>query len=248
MNIARIEEVIKNNHGAFTKQHEVLLNLVSDISVNVSEISDKVNKLERKLIVTQKSVNNNKEVLDNVIVDMEMMKKTMNTIKQRQNKSMKHEEYEERLKTVESKLKEHENNRLTNRDDDDDNDATIIVRNLPYRMMDDADGHQLLSEGLGLDIPVQSVHRARSVNHQAGVLTIELTCAEDKQKVIANKMKLSRTQRYYDVFIDGGKTNVNRRIEQKFEMLVNNLRGRRPDSYAMAARSRTYYNRNRYRQ
>ena len=248
VNIARIEEVIKNNHGAFTKQHEVLLNLVSDISVNVSEISDKVNKLERKLIVTQKSMNNNKEVLDNVIVDIEMMKKTMNTIKQRQNKSMKHEEYEERLKTVESKLKEHENNRLTNRDDDDDNDATIIVRNLPYRMMDDADGHQLLSEGLGLDIPVQSVHRARSVNHQAGVLTIELTCAENKQKVIANKMKLSRTQRYYDVFIDGGKTNVNRRIEQKFEMLVNNLRGRRPDSYAMAARSRTYYNRNRYRQ
>ena len=63
--------------------------------MNVSEISDKVNKLERKLIVTQKSVNNNKEMLDNVIVDMEMMKKTINTIKQRQNKSMKHEEYEE---------------------------------------------------------------------------------------------------------------------------------------------------------
>ena len=58
-------------------------------------------------------------------------------------------------------------------------------------MMDDADGQQLLSEGLGLDSPV---HRAGSVNHQAGVLTIELTCAEDKQKVIANKMKLSRTK------------------------------------------------------
>ena len=143
---------------------------------------------------------------------------------------MKHEDYEERLKTVESKLKEHENNRLTNRDDD--NEATIIVRNLPYRMMDDADGQQLHSEGLGLDIPVQSVLRARSVNHQAGV---ELTCVRDKQKVIAYKMKLSRTQKYYDVFIDGGKINVNRRIEQKFKMLVNNLRGRRPDSYAMAA-------------
>ena len=109
-----------------------------------------------------------------------MMKKTMNTIKQKQNKSMKHEEYEEKLKTVESKLKEHKNNLLTNRDDD--NDATIIVRNLPYRMMDDADGQQLLSEGLGLDNPVQSVLRARSVNHQAGVLTTVLTCVEDKQK------------------------------------------------------------------
>ena len=98
-----------SNHGAFTKQHEVLLNLVSDISVNVSEISDKVNKLlvERKLIGTQKSVNNNEEVLNNVIVDLEMLKKTMNTIKQRQNKSMKHEKYEERLKTAISKLKEH---------------------------------------------------------------------------------------------------------------------------------------------
>ena len=118
-------------------------------------------------------------------------------------------------------------------------------------MMDDADGHQLLSEGLGLGIPVQTVHGVRSVNHQAGVLTIELTCVEDKQKTIAIKLKLSRTQKYYDVyilFIDGGKTNVNRRIEQKLKMLVNNLQGRRPDFYAMAARSRTYYNRNRYRQ
>ena len=75
VNIALVKQVIKNNHGAFTKQHEVLLNLVSDISVNVSKISDKVNKLERKLIVTQKSVNNNKEVLDNIIVDIEMIKK-----------------------------------------------------------------------------------------------------------------------------------------------------------------------------
>ena len=100
-------------------------------------------------------------------------------------KSMK-----ERLKTGESMLKEHENNRLTNRDDD--NDATIIVRNLPYRMMDDADRQKLLGERLVLDIPVQSVLRGRPVNHQEGVLTNELTCIEDKQKVIANKMKLSR--------------------------------------------------------
>ena len=64
--------------------------------------------------------------------------------------------------------------------------------------MDDADGQQLLSEGLGLDIPVQSVLRARSVNHQAGV---ELTCVGDQQQVNVNKMKLSRTQKCYDVFI-----------------------------------------------
>ena len=70
---------------------------MSDVSVNVSEISDKVNKLECKLIVTQKSVNNYKEVLNNVIGDLEMMKKTMNTIKQRQNKSRKHEEYERKI-------------------------------------------------------------------------------------------------------------------------------------------------------
>ena len=48
VNIARIEQVIKQNHGVFAKQHDVLLNLVSDISVNVAEIGDRVNKLEKR--------------------------------------------------------------------------------------------------------------------------------------------------------------------------------------------------------
>ena len=55
VNIARIGQVIKQNHGVFAKQHDVLLNLVSDISVNVAEIGDRVNKLEKRQCNLQKN-------------------------------------------------------------------------------------------------------------------------------------------------------------------------------------------------
>ena len=75
VNIARIEQVIKQNHGVFSKQHDVLLNLVSDISVNVAEISDRVNKIERKQCNMQKILSNHKDVLDAVVTDLEKEKK-----------------------------------------------------------------------------------------------------------------------------------------------------------------------------
>ena len=81
----------------FSKQHGVLLNLVSDISVNVAEISDRVSKLEKKVCNVQKSVQNNRIVIDDVLTDMEKIKKSVKLIKQKQSHNIKSDEYEERL-------------------------------------------------------------------------------------------------------------------------------------------------------
>ena len=104
----------------------------------------------------------------------------------------------------------------------------------------------LISDGLGLNSEIRSTHRAPSINHDAGVLTINLASPAEKRKVMTNKWKLSNSEKYYHVYKAGGELLVNRRIERKFEMLVNNRHGGR--STPPAIYNRTYYNRNRYRQ
>ena len=244
VNIARIEQVIKQNHGVFAKQHDVLLNLVSDISVNVAEISDRVNKLEKRQCSMQKTINNNKDMLDEVTTDLEKVKKSIRIVKQKQSQSIKHDEFEERLKIVEAKLMKQEHNDRTS--DSSNIDTVLYVRNLPYGMKDDDDARSLISDGLGLNSEIRSTHRAPSINHDAGVLTINLASPDEKLKVMANKWKLSNSEKYHHVYIAGEELLVNRRIERKFEMLINNLHGRR--STPAAVYNRTYYNRNRYRQ
>ena len=108
VNIARIEQVIKQNHGVFSKQHDVLLNLVSDISVNVAEISDRVNRIEKKQCNMQKILSNHKDVLDAVVTDLEKVKKSARIVTQKHSRSINHDQFEERLKIVETKLNKHE--------------------------------------------------------------------------------------------------------------------------------------------
>ena len=154
VNIARIVQVIKQNHGVFAK-HDVLLNLVSDISVNVAEIGGRVNKLEKRQCNLQKTINNNKDMLDEVTTDLEKVKKSIRIIKQKQSQSIKHDEFEDRLKIVEARLKKQGNNVTSNKYD---NDAVLLVKNLPYGMKDDEDAQLLLSDGLGLNIRIRSTH------------------------------------------------------------------------------------------
>ena len=109
-------------------------------------------------------------------------------------------------------------------------------------MKDDDDARSLISDGLGLNSEIRLTHRAPSINHDAGVLTINLASLDEKRKVMANKWKLSNSEKYYHVYIAGGELLVNRRIER----MVNNRHGGR--STPPAIYNRTYYNRYRYRQ
>ena len=74
----------------------------------------------------------------------------------------------------------------------------------------------------------------KSIKYTIDIQTYTMTC----KKKSMDTYKYANTQIRY--------ITINRRIERKFEMLINNLHGRR--SPPAAVYNRTYYNRNRYRQ
>ena len=92
-NIKLIARTIKQNHDFLVKQNDMLLNLLSDISVNVSDISDKVTNLERKFVTMNKTVRNTKEVLNDVTNEVESLKKAVRLMKQKQAKTIASDEY-----------------------------------------------------------------------------------------------------------------------------------------------------------
>ena len=54
-----------DNHNYMVKQNDVLFKLVREVSVNVSEISDKIRILEQKFCVIEKAVkHNNNEIVE----------------------------------------------------------------------------------------------------------------------------------------------------------------------------------------
>ena len=187
VNIARIEQVIKQNHGVFSKQHDVLLNLASDISVNVAEISVRVNKIEKKQCNIQKILSNNKDVLDAFVTNLVNVKKSVRIVTHKQSRSINHDQFEERLKIVETKLRKDELNSAVSAPVNNATEEIFIIKNLPYGMRDEDDVQQLIREGLDLNNKINSIHRAPSINHEAGDLTIKVASLDENLKVITIK-------------------------------------------------------------
>ena len=80
------------------------------------------------------------------------LKKAMKVMKQKQVRTIASDEYEERLKHAERKLKLLENKRETESAPLSDGNlngsaASVIIRNLPYGMKDAEDCHQMLHDG-----------------------------------------------------------------------------------------------------
>ena len=125
----------------------------------------------------------------------------------------------------------------------DIHDCEIFVKNLPFGQKDREDISILLNDGLGLNITVKSVHRAPSVNNNAGIITIELSSPCDKALVMRNKYKLRQQEKYYDVYIDERNDSVHTRIEQKVKFLLNNMHS---GGY-LPASGVSFYNSNRRR-
>ena len=97
----------------------------------------------RDNVACKKTIHNNKDVLDELTTDLEKVEKSIRIVKQNQSQCIKHDEFEERLKIVEAKLKKQEHNDRTL--DSSNNDTVLYVRNLPYGMKVD-DGLRLNSE------------------------------------------------------------------------------------------------------
>ena len=231
MNVREILNMIRHNHKYMVKQNDLLFNLVQDVSVNVSEISDKICTLEKKFCVISKTVKDNKDTIVEVQNNIRILENSV-IILEKKVKSVKSDELEERLKTIEDKLnKQHSDIQTAVENDvmladprgDAINDRQVRVKNLPFGMRDDEDVKKLIEEGMRLNISVKSLQRASSINNRAGIVTLELHSTDDKMQLLRSKSKLRQSMDYFNVYIEDTNSSVQMRIEQKLQMLMRDV-------------------------
>ena len=250
MNVREILNMIRRNHNYMVKQNDVLFKLVREVSVNVSEINDKIRILEKNFCVIEKAVKHNNNEIVEVQHKVENLEKSVRILKEKQSVSVKADELEIRLKAMENKL----NQRITERVNITDvvanastattDDRLLLIKNLPYGMKDNEDVVKLIHEGMGLDISAKSIQRAPSVYNRAGVLTVELHSKDDKMKILANKSKLRQSIDYYNVYLENANSAVDMRIEEQIKMLVNNVQNAPSFQYPRASKYTTSRTRN----
>ena len=250
MNVREILNMIRRNHNYMVKQNDVLFKLVREVSVNVSEINDKIRILEKKISVIEKAVKHNNNEIVEVQHRVENLEKSVRILKEKQSVSVKADELEIRLKAMENKL----NQRITERVNITDvvanastattDDRLLLIKNLPYGMKDNEDVVKLIHEGMGLDISAKSIQRAPSVYNRAGVLTVELHSKDDKMKILANKSKLRQSIDYYNDYLENTNSAVDMRIEEQIKMLVNNVQNAPSFQYPRASKYTTSRARN----
>ncbi len=228
--ITHIEHIIKQNHSYLMRQNDMLLQLISDISVNVADIIDRVGVLERKNCVMNKTIVNNKNAISEIHDDIEKVNKAVKDIKKKHVQPLKSNKFEERLKLIEDILADKNNRNTTvnvaatmQGDNNELNDRTVYIKNLPYGMKDDEDVHKLLNNALGLNIKAKSIQRAPSVYNRAGVISIEFSDKRDKIRVMQCKRKLRYNECYSDVYIDETMNYINNRMQSKFQMPLHNM-------------------------
>ena len=240
MNVREILNIIRHNHNYMVKQNDVLFKLVREVSVNVSEINDKIRILEKKFSVIEKAVKHNNNEIVEVQHKVENLEKSVRILKEKQS-AVKADELEIRLKAMENKL----NQRITERVNITDvvanastattDDRLLLIKKLPYRMKDNEDVVKLIHEGMGLDISVKAIQRAPSVYNRSGVLTVELHSKDDKMKILANKSKLRQSIDYYNVYLENTNSAVDMRIGEQIKMLVNNVQNAPSFQYPRAS-------------
>ena len=250
MNVREILNMIRHNHNYMVKQNDVLFKLVREVSVNVSEINDKIRILEKKFSVIEKAVKHNNNGIVEVQHKVENLEKSVRILKGKQSVSVKADELEIRLKAMENKL----NQRITERVNITDvvahastattDDRLLLIKNLPYGMKDNKDVVKLIHERMGLEISVKAIQRAPSVYNRAGVLTVELHSKDDKMKILANKSKLRQSIDYYNVYLENTNSAVDMRIEEQIKMLVNNVQNAPSFQYPRASKYTTSRARN----
>ena len=169
------------------------MKLITDMSVNVDTIANRVGTLEKQVCIMNKSVKQNSDCLTKVKKDLTQLQMSVKNVAQIQLSA----DYENRLRIVENIVKQ--------------NNETDVELHLQMR--------------------VKSVSRAPSVHHNAGILTVELATAEDKNWVLQNKRKLRYNTKYADVYIEDTSrmdVHAHSRIEQKCIQLMNELQYEQP--------------------
>ena len=114
MNVRKILNMIRHNHNYMVKQNDVLFKLVREVSVNVSEINDKIRILEKKFSVIEKAVKHNNNEIVEVQHEVENLEKSVRILKEKQSVSVIADELEIRLKAMENKLSQRITERVYN--------------------------------------------------------------------------------------------------------------------------------------
>ena len=216
LSINLVQNMIKKNHELLIKQNNELAEMMSELSVNVADINDRVVSLEKKFLCMDRKAESSRAKLLEVTDKINEMQNSLKCIKKKQAVSGDNK-LEERLQLIEEKLKivRPLNNKAGEV-------YTLQIKNLPFGQQDNEDVVKLLKHGLGLNIRAQTVDRARSIYNNAGIITIGLRSEAEKEQVMRSKHKLRYTDSYYDVYIDDG---VEQRIQQKIQVLMNTMKG-----------------------
>ena len=205
LNVERIGSIIKLNQQTMLSQNIIVMNLIGDISISVSEISERVKTLENKFNkLSLKADNNAKTVAE--------LNKSVNSLKKMQRQT--EADHEKRLKHIETVLSSRQNEGNTEQE-------IITIHNLSYQQKDVEDVNTLLRDGLGMDIQAKAIHRAPSKFYNAGILTVELSSQKEKSEVMKNKRKLRHNNNYVDVYIDSLKMET--QTENNFHTMIQNM-------------------------
>ena len=179
LNVERIESIIKLNQQTMLSQNNIVMNLIGDISISVSEISERVKTLENKFnTLSLKAENNAKTICE--------LNKFVNSLTKMQEQT--EADQEKRLKRIETILNSRHNEGNTENEITVTENNKITIHNLSYQQKDVEDVNTLLRDGLGMDIQAKTIHRAPSKFYNAGILTVELSSQKEKSEVMKNKV------------------------------------------------------------
>ena len=223
LSINLVQNMIQKNHELLIKQNIELSEMMSELSVNVADMNDRVVSLEKKFLSTDTKVEINRVNLLEVTDKINEMQNSLKCIKKKQTVSgetqhiVPNNKLERRLQLIEEKL-----SMTCPSTSKAEEMYTLQIMKLPFGQKDNEDVNKLLRTGLGLHMKAKTVDRARSINNNAGIITLGLRSGAEKEQVMRSKHKLRYTDSYYDVYIDDG---VEQRIQQKLQVLMNTMKG-----------------------
>ena len=225
-----VEAMVSRNSATALEQHHELIMVLRGISTNMNQITDRLEYMEKNMIVMNRKVLQNASDITEAKLDINTLSNTVKTLQN--NKPQISVDVEHRLVAIENRL-----NNIKDTTSPSDSSLnvmmtnmgninyknTVIIKNLPDNKSDEFDTNALIGVGLCEDVLTKRVERSESHNNKLGVLRVELYSLEDKMKILNSKQRLRVTNEYYDVYIESYKTRaeLSRRQDKRRQLLRN---------------------------
>ena len=209
-----VEAMLSRNNAAALEHHHELINVMRGISTNMNQLTDRLEYIEKNMIVMNRKVLKNASDITEAKLDINTLNNTVKTLQNNQPRISV--DVENRLVAIENRLNIIKDNALPSDGslnimtymDNIQYENTVIIKNLPDKKSDEFDTNALIGVGLCEDVLTKRVERLESHNNKSGVLRVELYSLEDKMKILKSKQRLRSTNEYYDVYIEDYKTRA----------------------------------------